>query len=328
MRRAWCALLLLLAAAWVAWAPRVGAAPVGARRIDRGRYTVIHYAGDAVLAATMLDAAVTRDTFPWLPRSSTRILIMVAPDAVTFREWAGQSAFPWSAALAFVDQDRVVVQGHRAPGNAGDPLQVLRHELAHIALHDYLGDLPPRWFDEGYASYAAGEERTEGFLQTNAALVFRAMPTLAALDTMLSNSRATDARAGYALALRAVTDLANLDRERGLAPLLSAWKERQSFDLAIRRAYALTSEQFERRWQQQARWQFAFLSLAADSAIVVAACLLLLGPLYRRRRREQRERLAAMREREAITERAARSQALDMLLQSIGPSGAPPSPDA
>ena len=310
------------------WAPQIGAAPIGARRIDRGRYTIIHYAGDAVLAASMLNAAVARDTFPWLPRSGTSILIMVAPDAVTFREWAGQGAFPWIAALAFVNQHRVVVQGHRAPGSVGDPLQVLRHELAHIALHDYLGDLPPRWFDEGYASYAAGEERTEGFLQTNAALVFRAMPTLAGLDTMLSNPRATDARAGYALALRAVTDLANLDRERGLAQLLSAWKERQSFDLAIRRAYGLTSEQFERRWQQQARWQFAFLSLAADSAIVITACLLLLGPLYRRRRREQRERLAAMREREAITERAARSQALDMLLQSIGPSGAPPSPDA
>lgn len=281
-----------------------------------------------MLAASIVTAAVTRDTFPWLPRSTARILIMVAPDAATFREWAGDGAFPWIAALAFVDQHRVVVQGHRAPGSVGDPLQVLRHELAHVALHDYLGDLPPRWFDEGYASYAAGEERMDGFIQTNAALVFRGMPTLAGLDTMLSNPRATEARAGYALALRAVTELAGIDRERGLGPLLRAWKERQSFDLALRRAYAITAAQFELRWQRQTRWQFAFLSVAADSAIAIAAFLLLLVPLYRRRRREQRDRLAAMREREAITERVARSQALDALLHSIGPESGPRAPDA
>jgi len=318
----------LLGACWLAWAPHAGAAPAGAQRIDRGRFTVIHYPGDAALAASILHAAVTRDTFPWLPRSTSRILIMVAPDAATFREWAGEGAFPWIAALAFVDQHRVVVQGRRAPGSVGDPLQVLRHELAHVALHDYLGDLPSRWFAEGYASYAAGEERMDGFIQTNAALVFRGMPTLAALDTMLSNPRASDARAGYALSLRAVTELAGIDRERGLAPLLSAWKERRSFDLALRRAYALTAAQFESRWQQQTRWQFAFLAVAANSAMAIAAFLLLLVPLHRRRRREQRERLEAMREREAITERAARSQALDALLHSIAPGSTPPTPDA
>jgi len=318
----------VLGACWLVWAPRAGAAPGGALRIDRGRFTVIHYSGDAALAASILTAAVTRDTFPWLPRSTSRILIMVAPDAATFREWAGAGAFPWIAALAFVDQHRVVVQGRRAPGSVGDPLQVLRHELAHVALHDYLGDLPPRWFDEGYASFAAGEERMDGFIQTNAALVLRAMPSLAALDTMLSNPRATDARAGYALSLRAVTELASIDRDRGLEPLLSAWKERRSFDLALRRAYALTAAQFEARWQRQTRWQFAFLAIAADSALAIAVFLLLLLPLHRRRRREQRQRLALLREREAITERAARSQALDTLLHSIGPVSAPPSPDA
>lgn len=317
-----------MGACWMGWAPLAGGSPVGALRIDRGRFTVIHYAGDAALAGSILRAAVERDTFPWLPRATSRILIMVAPDAATFRAWAGNGAFPWIAALAFVDQHRVVVQGHRAPGSVGDPLQVLRHELAHIALHDYLGDLPPRWFDEGYASYAAGEERMDGFIQTNAVLMFRAMPTLATLDTMLSNPRATDARAGYALSLRAVTELAGIDRERGLGPLLRAWKERQSFDLALRRANALTAAQFEARWQQHTRWQFAFLSIAADSALAMAAGLLLLVPLHRRRRREQRERLAALRAREAITERAARSQALDALLDSIGPAQRPTTPDA
>jgi len=305
-----------------------GAAPVGALRIDRGRFTVVHYVPDRLLAAAVLDAAVARDSFPFLPRSSSRIVIMIAPDADTFREWAGRSDLPWAAAVAFVDQRRVVLQGSTANSDVGNPLQVLRHELAHIALHDYLGDATPRWFAEGYASYAAGEERTEGFLSANAALVFRRLPTLAALDTMLASPRSTEARAGYALALRAVSDLAAIDRQRGLAPLLVAWKERRTFDLAMRRAYAQTAEDFEGGWQRRTRWQFAFLAVAANSAMGVLLLLGMLLPLARTRRRKQQARLAEMRRREAITEAAMRSAALDAMLGAIGPIGAPRAPDA
>lgn len=307
---------------------RADAAPPGARRLDGGRYTVIHYPGDAVLAASALRAAVSRDSFPFLPRSRAHVVIMIAPDAATFREWAGQAAFPWAAAVAFVEQHRVVMQGRTATSDAGNPLQVLRHELAHVALYDHIGLIAPRWFEEGYASYAAGEERTDGFIATNAALAFRTMPSLAALDTMLANSRGTDARAGYALALRAVADLAAIDPQRGLAPLLSAWRERGSFDLAMRRAFALTAEQFERDWQRRTRWQFAFLAMAADSAFVTALFLLLLLPLHRARRRRNAARLAAMREREATTEHALRSAALDAVLHAVRPVAHRPERDA
>jgi hypothetical protein len=327
LTRGWCALLLGVAAL-ISWPTPGAAAPPHALRIDRGRYTVIHHAADQRLAASMLDAAAARDSFPFLPRATTHIVIMIAPDAATFREWAGQSESSWAAAVAFVEQHRVVVQGRSAGSDAGHPLQVLRHELAHVALYDHLGAGIPRWFTEGYASYAAGEERSEGFLSANAALVFRRMPSLAALDTMLASAHGTDARAGYALALRAVVDLAAIDPERGLTPLLAAWKERASFDLAMRRAYAQTSEAFERQWQQRTRWQFAFLAVAANSVMGGVVLLGLLVPVYRTRRRKQHERLADMRRREAVTDAAMRSAALDAMLDAIRPAGSSRPPDA
>jgi hypothetical protein len=320
--------VLLGVAALIAWPSSGAAAPPNAQRLDRARFTVIHYAADRALATSLLDAAVTRDSFPFLPRATTRIVIMIAPDDATFREWAGQPESTWAAAVAFVEQHRVVVQGHRAGSDAGNPLQVLRHELAHVALYDYLGVAIPRWFTEGYASYAAGEERSDGFLAANTALVFRRMPTLAALDTMLASRHGTEARAGYALALRAVADLAAIDPQRGLTPLLAAWKERASFDLAMRRAYAQTAEDFERGWQQRTRWQFGFLAVLANSALGGLVLVGLLVPLYRSRRRAQRERLAEMRRREAVTDAAMRSAALDAMLQGIGPVGTPRPPDA
>jgi hypothetical protein len=297
-------------------------------RMDRGRFTVIHYNADSALAAQMLAHAVTRDTFPWLPRASTRIVIQIAPDLVTFREWGGGAAFPWTAALAFVTQHRIVMQSNRIVSNATDPITTLRHELAHIALHDYLGALPTRWFDEGYASYAAGEARTDGFLITNAALLFRRMPSLDELDGMLFSPRGNDARAAYALSLRAVADLAALDPQRGLEPLLSAWKERGSFDLALRRASAQTASDFEARWQRRTRFSFVFLAVVADSAVLGAIVLLPLIPMYRSKRRAQRLRITAMREREVASDAAAQGRALDSLLRSLSPEMPPDPPHA
>lgn len=305
-----------------------GMAPPGAVRLDGGRVTVLHYPADRVMAEAALAAAVARDSFPWLPRASSRILIMIAPDVATFREWAGPSAGASTAAVAFAEQRRVVMRGRGAPPNHDDPLQVLRHELAHVALYEYLGLHADRWFDEGYASYAAGEERNDGFLATNLALLFRRMPTLPGIDTLLASRHPTVARAGYALALRAVTDLAAIDRRLGLEPLLAAWKERGSFDLATRRAFAITAGRFEADWQNRNRWRFVFLAVGVDSALVVAVMLLGLVPLWRSRRRAHQARLAAMRERETTTEHASGAAALDSLLHSIGTDHPQSAPDA
>ncbi len=304
------------------------ASPSGALRIDRGRFTVLHYPADRSMAAAVLTEAVRSDMFPGLPPGTHRIVIQIAPDATTFRQWVGNETRRWAAAVAFIHQHRVVVQGGRPGADAGNPMQVLRHELAHIALHDAVGDAAPLWFSEGYASFAAGEDRDDGFLATNVALLLRPLPTLAGVDSMLVSTSATEARAGYALALRAVSDLAVLDREQGLELLLTALRERGSFDLATRRVFAMTAERFERDWQSRTRWRFAFLALGVNTAGGTTLLLLCLLPLWRSRRRAQRLRLDGMREGEALREGAARGVALDSVFRSITKGPGQPDADA
>ena len=324
--------MLLGAALHATVAKLLSAAPPAAARLDDGRFTVLYYPSDRTLAEAMLASAVERDSFPWLPRATSRVVIMIAPDNATFRQWAGASAGPATAAVAFVEQHRIVMRGAGAPPFAGDPRQTLRHELAHVALFDYLDVHAARWFDEGYASLAAGEERNEGFLAVNAALLFRRMPGLSSLDSLLTSPRPATARAGYTLALRAVTDLATIDAARGLEPLLVAWKDRGTFDLALRRAYALTTEDFERDWRRRTRWTFAFLAVAGDSAALTLGVILLLGPVllpaYLSRRREKRARLESMRTREEILDRAMRGAELDALLSARPPARGPGATDA
>lgn len=273
---------------------------------------------DEPLARALLAQAVAFDTFPGLPRPAERILIQIAPDRAAFRALIGQGAPEWGAAFAIPGEGRIIMQGRGAPSSAGDPLRVLRHELAHMALHEYLDGLPSRWFDEGYASYAAGEWDRDRVIAANLALAMRAVPSLAALDSgFLSGAARADA--AYALAYRAVAELAALDPERGLTLLLRYWKAEGSFERALRRAYGLTQVQFEERFRDRTRRRYGALALVTDVTLVSVVLLFLIGPFYVVRRRRDKARLRAMLAADAEAERRERESAIEHLLNQVAP---------
>ena len=323
---AWLLLALGLAAHDLsAQAPRDPARATGAVRLDAGRFTVVAYPSDLPLARGLLTAAQRQDSFPGLPRPRARVLLAIAPDGRRFREWVGPAAPEWGAAVAFPALSRIVMQGRQAGSEAGDPRSVLRHELAHLALHEYLGDLAPRWFDEGYASYAAGEWGRDEVLATNLALLARGMPTLDTLEAGFYEGSAL-AEESYALAFRAVSDLASLDPERGLSLFFSYWKESGRFDQAVRQAYGLTATAFERQWQERTRRRYGVLALVANLSLATSIFLVAFVPLYVSRRRRDRRRLDAMRAADAAADRE--EAALAALMAESGVPTAGSGPDA
>jgi len=292
--------------------------PLGLQRYDQGRFTVGAAPHDAVLARSLLSSAAARDSFPWLRRPTARVLILIAPDRRRFAELIGPHAPEYGAAIAIPSEQRIVMQGSRAGSDAGDPLVVLRHELAHLALHEAMGDIPPRWFDEGYASFAAGEWGREEVITTNVALAWKGVPSLAALDSAFYGG-AVRASGAYALAHRAVVELAALDRERGLTLFFRYWRDSRDFDIAVRRAFTLTQAQFEERWRRLTRRRYGALAIFADFTIASVILLFLLVPLYMSRRKRNKERLAVMSAVEAETEAKERADAIDTLLKSVSP---------
>jgi len=215
------------------------------------------------------------------------------------------------------------MQGSRASSTAGDPSETLRHELAHLALHESLGDLPPRWFDEGYASFAAGELTRDDVLGTNIALVFSGVPPLDSLDAYFTGGE-TRAQTGYALARRAVADIAALDRARGLRLFFQYWRETQSLDQALRRAYGVTEAGFETRWKSETRRRYGGLALVADVTFGALLFLAILGPFWVMRRQRDRRRMALLRAADEAQERREREDALHALLYGWGET--PPLP--
>ncbi|HEY9449142.1 MAG TPA: hypothetical protein VIQ60_05285 [Gemmatimonadaceae bacterium] len=291
-------------------------------RLDRGRFTVVAFPKDSKLARSMLDSAAARDSFPGLPRPRQRALIAIAPDERRFRAWAGSGTPEWGAAVAIPSQQRIVMQGSSAGSDAGDPMRVLRHELAHLALHEFLGALPPRWFDEGYASYSAGEWGRDDVLSTSMSLLLHGIPQLDSLDAQFAGTELR-AQSAYALSYRAVAELASLDRERGLTLFLRYWKEDGSMENALRQAYGITGVAFEQRWRAQTGRRYGALALAANVSVAFGIIGVIIVPLYLVRLRRKRRLLAAMLAADEAAERAERASALQALLE-MGSDGPDP----
>ena len=288
-------------------------------RLDRSRFTAVYFPTDATLARSLLDAAVANDTFPGLPRPQYHVVVAIAPDRARFHQWAGTGAPEWGAAIAFPEERRIVLQGSHAGSDAGNPIEVLRHELAHLALHEFLGDLPPRWFDEGYASYAAHEFTREDALSAYVALALRGVPTLDELEESFSGG-ATSAQSAYALALRAVDDMAALDPTHGLSRVLATWRETGSLDRALRRADGMTLNGFEAQWRSRTRRRYGALALIGDFTVVGLVLIVLLLPLWIARRRRDRLRMSALLAADSAAERALQKSMLEELM---GPDSHP-----
>ena len=288
-------------------------------RLDAGRLTVVHYPQDARLARRLVEQAARSDSFPWLPRPRQRVLIAIAPDARRFRQWAGPGAPEWGVALAFPGSRRVIIQGRMAGSEAGDPHETLRHELAHLALYERLGDRPPRWFQEGYASVAAREWRRDDVLATNVALALRGAPTFEQLEASFAGG-STAAQSAYALSYRAVAEMASLDQERGLALFFRYWEEGRTLDAAVRQAFGMTLTGFEREFQQRVRRRYGLLALVADFSLVFLITGVALLPFFAARRRRDRRRLRDMLAADAAAERAERDSVLATMLAAETPS--------
>jgi hypothetical protein len=298
-----------------------GALPVRAQddaplRLDVGRLTAVYYPRDELLARSLLAGAARTDSFPWLPRPRQRVLLAIAPDAARFRAWVGPNAPEWGAAIAFPESRRIIMHGRAAGSDAGDPQEVLRHELAHLALHERLGDRPPRWFDEGYASVAAREWRREDVLAANVALALRGAPSLEQLEESFSGG-AVAAQSAYALSYRAVTELASLDPERGLSLLFDHWTRSPSLDVAVRRAFGVTLAGFEREFQTRTRRRYGGLALFADLSLLLLVLSVLVLPFFVARRMRDWRRLQALLAADAAAERMERESALAALLGEV-----------
>jgi hypothetical protein len=213
--------------------------------------------------------------------------LIVVPDARLLDSLTAGRAPSWGAAIAVPGARTIVLRA-----DEGELARTLRHELAHLALHEAVPVRVPLWFDEGYAAWAAGEWDRLGTLELNLTVVRGAVPTLTGLDGALRGS-ASSADVAYALAVSAVAELARRNPTGTLTPLLRQLEAGEDFDAAVLSTTGLTMGRFEQEWQAALRRRYTLVNwlIAGGGWLLVA---LLVAWQVRRRRRTDRVRRAAL----------------------------------
>lgn len=253
-----------------------------------GRVTVVAWPAQREVARALARAADQPAEWPGLGvRDPGPLRLIVVPDGKTLDSLTSGRAPTWGAAIALPGARTILLRADQ-----DDLLRTLRHELAHLALHEAVPVRVPLWFDEGYAAWAAGEWERFGGLELNLAVVRGAIPSLTELDGALRGSAST-ADAAYALAASAVTELAHRNPTGTLAPLLGRLERGEDFETAVLATTGLTLGRFEEAWRRALRHRYTLGQwLIAGGGWAVVGLVVLW--LVHRRRRADRVRRAAL----------------------------------
>ncbi|MBA3522167.1 MAG: hypothetical protein H0T90_06685 [Gemmatimonadales bacterium] len=253
-----------------------------------GRVTAVAWPGQLPLAIELAREADRITEWPGLGRRAPEPLrLIVVRDGRVLDSLTSGGAPEWGAAVALPSTRTIVLRA-----DLQDLTRTLRHELAHLALHQEIGVRVPLWFDEGYAAWGAGEWDRLGGLELNLAVVRGAIPSFTELNGALRGS-ASAADAAYALAVSAVTELARRNPTETLEPLLQRLESGTAFEAAVLATTGLTLDRFEESWQQSVRRRYSLGTwlIAGGGWLVVAAVVLGLLRFRRRADRARREAL-------------------------------------
>ncbi len=256
--------------------------------IKVGAVTAVAWPGQLDLAAALARRAAEPSEWPGLGRRSAGPLrLIVVPDARRLDSLMSGKFPSWGAGAALLPSRTILLRA-----DTEDLYRTLRHELAHLALHEAVAVRVPLWFDEGYAGWAAGEWERLGVLELNLAVVRGAVPDLRGLDGALRASSST-ADVAYALAASAVVELARRNPSGSLTPLLDRLSAGTDFEAAVLATTGLTLPQFDLEWRRTLRRRYSLATwLVAGGGWAVLT--LALWVLVRRRRALDRPRRMAL----------------------------------
>jgi hypothetical protein len=325
MRRAVLATLVLLLAMGPAIAsPRLEALPGTGRlelRYEPGLESTARQLRDSAEAALerissdLIDLPVPRTIRVQLVRDAAS-LAAVAP--------AGRGAPPWAIGVAYPDLG-VLSVATRRDGVASDPLQTLRHELAHVALGAALGRRAPHWLHEGFAYQHSMEwswERTE----TLAGMAwFGGIVPLDELDRTFPQEELPAHRA-YAQSYDFVGFLSRRGRWEDHADDGDRWPFRRflravgngmELDAAALAAYGKPLHELYDEWRADLSKRYLLAPIGLLGLALWVLCAILLALAYMRRRRMNRRRLGEWeREERARDEELARQRAGSVIVNA------------
>lgn len=213
--------------------------------------TLYWYHGDQAFAQELMDAAqealarLAEDTGVALERA-VKLYVYAS-----FDELRGALIYPyeWTGGVAFADYGTIAIG--IAPDNLSWGKSAIRHELAHLVIHQAVfgpyGDLP-RWLDEGLAVYAEGALQL-GLLQQLDEAISR--DELFSVRSLASSFPADPRQANlcYAQSYSLVAFLLSEYGKEKMLQLLDVFKEGSGYDHALIEVYGFDMDGLNELWR-------------------------------------------------------------------------------
>ncbi len=174
---------------------------------------------------------------------------------------------------------------------ATDLDEVLRHELAHLALADATGGDVPRWFNEGFAVYASGESRFARLQALWDATLSETLLPLSEIDRSFpaDSSKVTIAYAESADFVRFL--LREPDRLR-FEGLIKRVRNGEPFYEALSEAYGVSLKRLEYEWHEEIASRYTVLPLITGGSLFWVLAIGGLAYAFVKRRRHAKETIA------------------------------------
>ena len=188
-----------------------------------------------------------------------------------------------------------------------DIKQVFRHELAHLALHDAVGERDvPRWFNEGFAVLASGESSFERmWVLWSATLADQLIPLVDVERSFPSDEN--KASIAYAEAVDVVRFLVRREEAHRFRALIQGLRDGQDLDNSMRQAYAVDLKTLEHEWREDVAKRYTFWPVLFSGTAVWGLVLGLFVIGWRKRRKRAK----------ATLERWARDEAREDALRRL-----------
>jgi hypothetical protein len=211
---------------------------------------------------------------------------------ITFVDHAGgvaeASGMPrWVAGVAHPPRGEIMIARHGPSGARTDLANLLRHEMAHVALYRATdgADLP-RWFHEGVAESLAGGISLSR-AQTLASTVFGpGVPNLQNLEAYFHETEGPRASVAYAASRDLVTYLRYRDGTgAALKQVLTELRHGYAFETAFVRAYGVGLHELVGEWREGLPARFIWYAMLASGGLPFVLVVPLVAVAWIRRRR-------------------------------------------
>lgn len=231
------------------------------------------------------------------------IRVYVVPSHAQFLalEPPGSDVPPWAAAAAFSRRNLILIRSPRLlKGRKKDVVKTAAHEISHVLLGRAVGNefLLPRWLNEGFAMYEAGEWNLWDTTTMMWASVTDSFSPFEELASSFPGGE-RDARVAYLQSMSMIAYLLDNYGPDAFISFIRRLKEQRNLNYSLKQTYGMTMRQLEKRWHKKMRLTYSWIPIGTSVSALWFLFTWLLVVGYIRKRAGARRKLRQWEKEEA-----------------------------